>query len=211
MDKYRNYRLWVDDTHGTREHSSVEFFPIKFQFPNNTPTDRLRSSVEDLVHELKPKHNEPNPTQPGYGTPWNQAIRQLRKYFKPATSDLTTFTKGNDESPRVQNHPSPRVGITNARSRSFEAGTKVFKEFINTNTKTPKIYKGAIAYYKHPYYRIIYDDGDFEDMTPGQVGSHISETNKANYFSSNLISTHYPSTVNNVLSNQTTAFPNNKS
>ena len=175
LHKYRNYRLWIDDTKGIREHSSVSLMPEKIGIPNTTPADRLSAALEDLKHELQhtPKHTDPLVTE--YGTTTNQLIRKLKRLFHPAADKGDHPHMG--PSPRVDIQTAKPANLKGARQR-FENGTIVYKEYINSDTGKPQVYIGRIDSYKHPFYRIVYEeDGNQEDMTHAVVAKHTYAVN----------------------------------
>ena len=51
---------------------------------------------------------------------------------------------------------------------------------MNPDSNKKEFYRGVVMEFKHPYYRVVYDDGDFEDMTTTQVSQHVRKKIKAN-------------------------------
>ena len=183
LDKYRNYRIWINDSKGVREHNSVDFFPVKSRFPNNTSEDRLIEAVRDLTHELQHKADTTGPLEQGCGTTTNRKIRELKQILQPVHDKLLDFghsTKDQDStSPRVKKGNSDPTPLVSAQTQ-YDNGTVVYKEFFDPTTNKKQIYKGEITYYKKPYYRIVYSDGDYEDLTHAQVGKYAAKmTNSA--------------------------------
>ena len=80
----------------------------------------------------------------------------------------------------MDNSPSPRVAITNARNRKFDIGTIIYKNYVNPDSNKKEFYCGVVTDFKHPYYRVVYDDGEFEDMTPTKFSQHVRRKIKAN-------------------------------
>ena len=72
------------------------------------------------------------------------------------------------------------MAITNARNKKFDIGTIIYKNYVKPNSNKKKFYYRVVTEFKHPYYRVVYDDGDFEDMTPTQVSQHVRRKIKAN-------------------------------
>ena len=77
-----------------------------------------------------------------------------------------------------------------------EQGTTIYKAFVDPTTNQPRIYQGIITGYKRPFYQILYEDGDREDMLPAQVGKHAAKprTNTAKIYSGG-----YSRAVNSIL------------
>ena len=81
-----------------RTTDTIEFFPKHVQMPTTSLEDRLASATEDLIAILE----KPHPPTPflDQGTKTNDAIRNLRKIFKPRQKNETNRI---DRSPtRVQ-------------------------------------------------------------------------------------------------------------
>ena len=77
-DTYRNYKIYIPSTNGTRDSNAVEFFPTKCRIPNSTNADQQISALEDLAYEMKQMYkNENRNTTNGHGTPVNKAIKSL--------------------------------------------------------------------------------------------------------------------------------------
>ena len=51
---------------------------------------------------------------------------------------------------------------------------------MNPDSKKKQFYRGVVTEFKRPYYRVVYDDGDFEDMTPTQVSQNVRRKIKPN-------------------------------
>jgi hypothetical protein len=99
---YRNYKIYVPTTRGTRFGKTVQFIPSTFPMPAPSSADKASLLVEDLIHEIK----NPAPASAFHevGTSGTTAICTLQTFFK--TKPPT------DPPPRVALTPviaSPRV------------------------------------------------------------------------------------------------------
>lgn len=188
MGKHPNYKIWLDGTRGAREHNSAEFMPAKRRIPSTAPAGRLKAAVEDLTVELKPKKTDPAPLGSGCGTPQSKTIRKQKELFQPIIQPLADFAGRDGQSPRAEQPEagaSPRVGkakpigINEARGSKFGPGTAACKEFIGPATSKKLICTGTALFYKSPWHRMMCEDGDEEDLAPGQA-TKIAQKKKAN-------------------------------
>ena len=204
MLKYRNYRVYVPATCGERESNRVEFFPTKCRLPNTSDASRLAAALEDLRHELHPKLL--TPPLASHGTPMNRAVHHLRKLLgapiTAATKSLTTIITPHRVPatvPRVPTSvspsPSPRVppkGIPVSVPRVLTtpptlARTPLLHEARGRNSVGTEITKswdgvpfhGTITEDNGRYYRVLYDDGDREQLTHREVTQHLRQDNTA--------------------------------
>ena len=59
--------------------------------------------------------------------------------------------------------------------QKYKIGTKVYKEFRDDDTGQLRFFKGKVVRFdkRRKYYKIIYTDGDSEDMTESEVKEHL--------------------------------------
>ena len=114
---------------------------------NNTPDDRFHT---------QPKHKQNHNLRRSLRT-----ILQLT--IKPATISATT--------PPISPPRAPRATIGGPAQQTrlqtiYPNDTKIRKQFDND-----RWYSGQLAGYdsKENYYKVVYDDGDIEDLTPAEV------------------------------------------
>ena len=76
-DHYRNYRIYIPTTGGTRIGSTVYFFPKHGQMPPTSSEDQLAIVFGDLIEVLA---TYPKPRAPfeEFGNETNDAIRKLK-------------------------------------------------------------------------------------------------------------------------------------
>ena len=190
LNKYRNYQIWLKDTKNVRDFNRVEFFPTKSRIPDTRQIDRLTQAIEDFNHELQ--RPDLTPTDIEYGKPFNVITRKLKSYFRPCLDSIKaawpTFNsskkdlhspgvskktieqtprvakKNDEQTPRV--HTEQYASLEDARTR-YKPGTMIQKSFNG------KIFKGKIESYKKPYYQILYEDGDTEDMNHREISKFL--------------------------------------
>ena len=112
MHHCRQHNIFVPHTKATIPVEKVIFLPTKFPMPETSSEDKLSAAVNNLIHELKRKHQ---PTAPFLecGTPVNNAFNKLKDFFQPEQQFHTPACNAttNAPFPRVSETPgsSPRV------------------------------------------------------------------------------------------------------
>ena len=74
---YRNYRIYIPTTRGTRIGSTVDFFPKHVQMPSTSSEDQLAIVLGDLT-EVLATHPKPRAPFEEFGNETNDEIRKLK-------------------------------------------------------------------------------------------------------------------------------------
>ncbi|CAM9308427.1 unnamed protein product, partial [Sphacelaria rigidula] len=78
-------------------------------------------------------------------------------------------------------HTKPRPSVNPSRAgrdsfardealRLIPRGTRIRKQFVDSQGERQE-FNGEVFDFRQPYYRIKYEDGDWEEMTPSEVSS----------------------------------------
>ena len=125
-DYYRNYKIYVPATKGTRFGKTVQFLPSTFPIPATSSADKASMLVEDLINEIK--HPAPASALQEVGTSGTTAICILETFF--------TTKPPSNPPPRVASiQPAaapPRVpAIANTKNTVHFPNPVVSKRFAN--------------------------------------------------------------------------------
>jgi hypothetical protein len=178
---YRNYKCYMKDTKSTRISNTVEFFPTYCTLPRVRSIDRLTMILQDL-HEVL---SQPPRTIPflQQGTDLSTALQAIQKILcivedDTATSNpITTITPPRVDTSTVVTTPPKRVTrATTAATLVFINGTIISRRFSDG------IHEGEIKQYdpKEKYYKVLYKDGDTEEMTHAEIKQYRKKSQKYN-------------------------------
>ena len=172
---YRNYTCYMRDTKQNRISNTVEFFPSHCTLPKITPIDRLTLVLQDLHQVLsQPPSDFPFMNQ---GTDLHTAITAIQKILCLQKDDTaTTATTSPVPPPRVETIV-PTQRVTRIRSskktdRVYVNGTIIRRKFSSG------YHEGEITKYDpiEQYYKVLYQDGDSEEMTYAEVQQYRKRT-----------------------------------
>ena len=174
FEHYRNFTCWIPETNGIRHSNKVEFYPECCKDPTPSPTDTLSLILSDLKEVLEEKHL---PTiLPASQTTLRQAISLLQDINR--ANDSTSSKGADTQEPNTTQSPTALVPFRKStsaqptkRTTLYPNGTRIYKRFINPQTNRMKTYTGSIEFYdpKENWYKVRYEDGEMEDLTPKQV------------------------------------------
>ena len=99
-DHYRNYRIYIPTTGGTRIGSTVDFFPKHVQIPSTSSEYQLAIVLGDLTEVLE-THTKPRAPFEEFGNEKNDAIRKLKEIFSPKTATKAPARMVGNSTPRV--------------------------------------------------------------------------------------------------------------
>ena len=111
-DHYRNYRIYIPTTGGTRIGSTVYFFPKHVQMTSNSSEDQLAIVIGDLT-EVLAKNPKPRAPFEESVNETNDAIIKLKEIFSPKAATKSPARVVGNSNPRVEiQRRSPRVRKT---------------------------------------------------------------------------------------------------
>ena len=117
-NKYRNYKVYVTRTKGTKESNRVDLFPTKCWLPNIDIVDRLSAALEDLKQECNRYPHQPN-SDSETSTPLNIAVKKMKELFGPIiVKALELLTPVSVPRVEPSSTSRPRVFATNGNTNS---------------------------------------------------------------------------------------------
>ena len=127
----------------------------------SSPKPTKKSSTRKASPKLKKSPKKPSPKKP---SPKKPSPKPKKSPKKPSPKPKKAVSK--KASPK----PKPKSSTRKASPSKFInkhplLGREVAKYFDDDEFP----YLGHVASYKHPYYRIVYNDGDEEDLTVAQT------------------------------------------
>jgi hypothetical protein len=180
---YRNFTCWIPTTNATRISNTVEFFPTQNFLTKSDRLDRMGIIIQQLLDLLQEPTYDTMFTSPT--TDLTSTIKEMRTlYGIPLVPLEPNTTSKGDRRPSTDVMPTNTAILYQCPDRPktrtehvYHNGTIVKKRFKEGN------FEGEVQHYDPvtKYYKIIYEDGDSEEMTYGEVKEHYKPSQTYNY------------------------------
>jgi hypothetical protein len=176
MNKYQNYRVYINATRAERENNRVDFFPTKCHIPLSTDATRLTAALDNLKLELQPQPVQLTSNDNTYGSALYRAVQSLKSLIKlaitTAAEKIASLLAPTKDTPEpVDGASLPRVIETDCDNNSdiFPRVSEVRGRY-NVGTTLIKYWEGIpctgkITSNMGRYYKVKYDDDDEEELT----------------------------------------------
>jgi hypothetical protein len=178
---YCNYKCYMKDTKSTRISNTVEFPPTYCTLPRVRSIDRSMMILQDLHEVLSQSPRTVHFLQ--QATDLSTALQAIQKILciveddTVASHQITTITPPRVDASTVLAPPPKCVTrATTAATLVFSNGTIISRRFSDG------IHEGEIKQYdpKEKYYKVLYKDGDIEEMTHAEVKQYQKTLQKYN-------------------------------
>jgi hypothetical protein len=167
---YRNYKCYMKNTKSTRISNTVEFFPTYYTLPRVRAIDRFTLILQDLHKVL---------SQPPRTIPFLQQVTWPQNCKQSKKSSVLSKTKLHRRNQllllHLQGVDKTTIKPPKYVTRSTTAATLVYiNRTIISRRFRDGIHEGEIKQYdpKEKYYKVLYQDGDTEEMTQRYSSAH---------------------------------------
>lgn len=131
----------------------------------SSPKPTKKSSTRKASPKLKKSPKKPSPKKPSPKKPSPKPKKSPKKSPKKASpKPKKAVSKKASPKPKPKSS-TKKASISKFINKHPLLGREVAKYFDDDEFP----YLGHVASYKHPYYRIVYNDGDEEDLTVAQT------------------------------------------
>ena len=165
MHHYRHFQINVSSTGGDRVSDTVEFIPTNYIMPRTSSRDRIAAALDEITHAIA----NPCPRSPFLnGEQTQEIVNELSDIFSTHEQPPRVVPlRPRPKTPSAQ--PPPRVARPRIQPLPYPNGTVIAKVFDNT------VYNGTIHHHdaRRNLYKIIYTDGDSEELTHSEVAKEL--------------------------------------